>query len=247
MQDLVGSCSRQPRLQRNLLIYVASSEKIEQEKFDVLINTAAAAPGFVPQTEQARWNYPWNQCLCIKAIGWPGPTMQPPTLPGRNAAQPTLPPATGGAGGLRPRNCVGNTAIGVDSCYDSILDDLVARRDRNDLWLQRVSRAPDGTLCRASRATIRARNKEPSNSHRACRCGGDTSNTQPHNVEVLQCMSCQGMWCLRQLGTPGSKYTSRRPPRRNTPRAGAPLLHVRGAGNMVFPRPIAAYTDTGGP
>ncbi|SMR45955.1 unnamed protein product [Zymoseptoria tritici ST99CH_1E4] len=112
-------------------------EKIEQEKFDVLINTAAAAPGFVPQTEQARWNYPWNQCLCIKAIGWPGPTMQPPTLPGRNAAQPTLPPATGGAGGLRPRNCVGNTAIGVDSCYDSILDDLVARRDRNDLWLQR--------------------------------------------------------------------------------------------------------------
>jgi hypothetical protein len=223
---------------------LASSESIEQEKIDINIRRTQAAGGVVPNLFAATWDYPWNTCTCIKAIGWPGPALQPPTLPGRHAGQPPLRPTTGARG--RERNCIGDDP--ANSCYDSVLNNLVARRDANDLWLQSISRPKAGVLCRASPSTKRARNKAKSSSHRACTCGGNASDTQPHNAEVLMCMACEGLWCLIQRGTPGSKYQApRRSPRRNAPSGGDALRNARGVGDMRLGRPVAPYTDTRAP
>lgn len=78
-----------------------------------------------------------------------------------------------------------------------VLKRLINKKNKNDKWLRNTGPSPGGLIVWADNATrLRRRTDHPATagttrgSWRACRCGNDCNTSQ--NVEVWQCMACQG-------------------------------------------------------
>ncbi|KXT07244.1 hypothetical protein AC578_2422 [Pseudocercospora eumusae] len=231
-------------------------ERLEQEKFFWLIfdfNLGLPSPPWAREV----WNYPFNLCTCVRAVGWPGPGA-PPVPPNHQPAQPagagagaaaavsvqppvdplTLPMGAtgvfGAAGILKERYCMRD--------HGDVLNALLNAKRNNDDWLRTLGRTTDGRLCRASNATKRRRNRNNSSSYRACHCGGD-ADVHPHEAEVLLCMGCGNMRCLVEMGTAGSRYPRPLRSRRTRGQTTTNGPQPRGAGSNALGRPRGNFVD----
>lgn len=178
-------------------------ERIEQTEARTRYEALFSAPGdplhddaYLPgdsksrapnMLEASKWlEYPWSTCTCHY---WLGMTRRPYPI-GHQAPGAANPTHTLLWTTKNPRICL--------SHRQSIWQQLVAKRDSNDLWLQNIHLENGlGTKLRRATPAEKLQRVQVGGYWRACRCGSeidhfDAQGNEIHSPRILQCLACEG-------------------------------------------------------